>query len=71
MSKHKITVERCENPTCSNEAEVVPGEVTPGVAVGRGVYYDGFVGGPLPAIYACSVECLSPAVQAAIEKARQ
>lgn len=51
----------CDNPDCDNEMETSKEEPAPGYHIGKGFWVMGG-GGPIPATYACSDECVGKAV---------
>lgn len=68
MAKRKTVMEFCDNPECEYECEVDAQEPSaPGYHLGKGHWNLGG-GGPIPATYACSEECITPAVLANIER---
>lgn len=67
MAKQKATIEVCDNPECGNSEIVTKDEPATGYHLGRGFWVSGG-GGPIPATYACSEECILPAVRANVER---
>lgn len=67
--KHKAVVESCDNPDCSYEEIVTKEEPARGYHLGKGFWSLGG-GGPIPAVYAHSKECIVPAIEAKIEETR-
>ncbi|QNJ55990.1 hypothetical protein SEA_RASPUTIA_100 [Microbacterium phage Rasputia] len=75
MAKQKITVEICDNPRCKKgdgqrpySEEIFPEDPsTMGYHLGKGHWVLGG-GGPIPATYACSKECIVPAIEAQIDR---
>lgn len=61
--KKKATVETCDNPECGT-IEIVGDEVVFGYHLGKGYWASGLGGGPVRATFACSEECILPAVLA-------
>lgn len=69
MSKRTATMMQCDNPTCRTEYEHTKDDPAPGYHLGKGLLIAG--GGVfIPATYACSPECIVPAIQHNIEEAR-
>ena len=68
MGVRKATIATCDNPECDNEAETSRDDPAPGYYLGKGYWVLGG-GGPIPATYACSVECIAKAVQGQIDRA--
>lgn len=67
--RQKKTVEYCDNPDCDSPPVIVEkGYINTGYRFGAGSYDNGAGGGPLPAIYVCSLPCLVPAVNHAIKE---
>ena len=67
MGKKKITAMKCDNPEC--RALVAPEDEfsePQGIYLGRGHYTMEWGGGPLPALFACSTDCVGPAVEEAL-----
>ena len=65
----KRWVEYCDNPDCNSSPQVVgPGFESFGYRLGRGSYDNESGGGPIPAVYVCSLPCLVPAVEHAIKR---
>lgn len=64
MGRRSATLQECDNPTCQTETEYVRGEKLP-----HGYYFDKVTeshewgGGSLPKMYACSYECIVPALK--------
>jgi len=67
MGKRKVTMMVCDNPECDNEEEIFPGGPTLGYHLGRGAWHNVRGGGPIPPTYACSIDCISPAVAAMMD----
>lgn len=67
MAKRKVTMEGCDNPECPTEYEHDAQDPSPGYHLGKG-YWSLGGGGPIPATYACSEECIVPAVLAQIDR---
>lgn len=65
MAQRKAIVEVCDNPDCDFEYVVEKSAPSPGFHLGKG-YWVLAVGGPLPAIYAHSYDCIVPAIEYAI-----
>lgn len=69
MAKQKVVVEVCDNPRCDSEPQISTKEDPAlGFYLGKGFWADGAGGGPLPATYACSKECIVPAINANIDR---
>lgn len=67
--RRKAIMQSCDNPDCDNEYEYVKGEDLPlGYYIERGAWHDGGGGGPIPVTYACSIECLTAAIEARIHE---
>jgi hypothetical protein len=67
MSKRTRTIRMdvCENPECGNET---PAEQGWGYFIGRGHFMDAGIGGPISKTYACSLDCIAPAIAASIDR---
>ena len=61
MSTRKATLIECDSPSCDTEYEHTKSEPAPGYHLGRG-YWVFAGGGPIPATYACSADCIQAAV---------
>lgn len=59
----------CDNPECSVSREDDEIEVATGYYVQSGSVHHGGGGGPVAKVYACSEECLGPAVTAVLYEA--
>jgi hypothetical protein len=70
VTTRKVTMLECDNPGCSNEYEHSKDDPAPGYHLGKGYWIVGG-GGPIPATYACSPECITPAVLHNISEARR
>jgi hypothetical protein len=68
MGIKKVTIMECDNPSCHNWFFHTNDDPAPGYHLGKGFWVMGG-GGPIPATYACSPECIGVAVQANIERA--
>ena len=68
MGKRKALMEQCDNPNCQTSYEFDKEDPNPGYHLGKGVYVLGGGGGPIPATYACSTECIVPAIDANIDR---
>lgn len=73
MAKRKITVEVCDNPRCKKgegefpyQEETYPHESTMGYHLGKGTWVHGGGGDYVPPTYACSADCIVPAIEANI-----
>lgn len=70
--KHKVTVLECDNPDCAKL--VMPEELDTnwyqGIHLGKGFYHLEWGGGPLPALFACQISCVGPAIEHAITESR-
>lgn len=67
MAKRKALMMQCDNPNCPNEMETSRDDPALGYYLGAGAWHLGYGGGPIPATYACSTTCITPAVEARIE----
>jgi hypothetical protein len=70
MATRKATLMVCDNPRCpdKSEYEVTPQDPSaPGYHLGKG-HYDLAGGGPIPATYACSEDCIVPALRANMDR---
>lgn len=63
MATKKVQVMQCDNPECRAEAITSKEEPAFGFYIQRGFWATGSGGGPLRNIYACSVECITPAIE--------
>lgn len=71
MAKKKVTVEVCDNPNCPSEPQITePSERAEGFYLGKGFWIHEASGRPIPATFACSWDCLMPAIESNIEKER-
>lgn len=62
MAKSKVAIESCDNPNCSTRYEIDRTEpLVPGFHLGKGSWINGG-GDYIPPTYACSKECIVPAV---------
>jgi hypothetical protein len=68
MSRERVTVMSCDNPACNERYEHSKDEPAPGYHLGKG-YWVLAGGGPIPATYACSADCISAAVDHQIDEA--
>lgn len=74
MAKRKATIEICDNPDCESEiqTQLVDGvNAIIGFHLGKGSYAQDWGGGPLPAIFACSTDCIVAAIEHKIYEGRQ
>lgn len=62
MALEKVTMMSCDNPDCDYREEHTKEEPASGYHLGRGYWVLGG-GGPIPATYAHSLECVVPALQ--------
>jgi len=70
MGKRRAEVMECDNPACRTPPRVTSRyEPALGYYLGRGTYHHEGGGGPIPAVYACSPECIGPAVEYVIREA--
>jgi hypothetical protein len=69
MAIEKVTMMVCDNPSCGEYFRHSKEEPAPGYHLGKGYWVWGG-GGPIPSVYAHSSECIVPAIEAAIERAR-
>lgn len=67
MAKKRVTVQVCDNPTCAEQYIDDGSQDVPGFHLGKGYWVSGG-GGPIPATYACSRECVVPAIDANIDR---
>jgi hypothetical protein len=66
--KLKATIEVCDNPDCLNDFIIgADKEPAPGYHFGKGFWILGG-GGPIRAFYACTKECVIPALDRVIEE---
>ena len=75
MSKKKVTVEVCDNPRCKQgdgqfpyQEEFSKEEPAMGFHLGKGTWTHGGGGDYVPPTYACSKECIVPAIEANISR---
>lgn len=66
--KIRVTVMVCDNPDCDDSYRHTKEEPAYGFHLGKGFWSQGG-GGPIPATYACSEECIGPAVMHMIREA--
>lgn len=66
MANVRVTMKECDNPECRERFEHTTEEPAPGYHIGKG-YWVLSGGGPIPATYACSTECITPALEHMIE----
>lgn len=71
MGKQRITVMVCDNPACGKQFPHSTEEPAYGYHLGKGFWADDGGGGPLTSIYACSPECIVPAVMHSIKESRR
>jgi hypothetical protein len=57
----------CDNPRCDIEREGFSLEPAFGYYLTKGEYHEMTYGGKIPRTYACSIQCISPAIEAQIE----
>jgi len=62
MATRRATLLVCDNPACDNEYEHSKDDPAPGYHFERGYWETGGGGGYLPKTYACSQECITPAI---------
>lgn len=70
MGREKATVMVCDNPKCQKESITRPFDPALGFYLGKGMWHFGAGGGPIPATYACSKECILPAIEYQIDPDR-
>lgn len=63
MGREKATVMVCDNPECRKQFLHEKDEPALGYYFGKGMWHLGGGGGPILATYACSEECILPAIQ--------
>lgn len=68
MGKQRVTAMVCDNPDCEQMFIVDDEGIALGYYFGKGMWHGGAGGGPLPAIYVHKLDCLVPAVQAAMQR---
>lgn len=61
MAKRKAVMEVCDNPDCRNEFESSKEYPAAGLHF-KGGFWVSAGGGPIPSFYACSDECVVPAM---------
>lgn len=66
MGKRKAVIMDCDNPRCDTSGEYDKNEPLPGYHFSKGMWVNAG-GGPIPPLYACSKECIAPAVEAVID----
>ena len=71
MGKQRVTMMVCDNPACRNRHEHSKEEPALGYHLGKGFWADEGGGGPLTSVYACSTECITPAVMHVIRESRR
>lgn len=72
MAKAKVWVMVCDNPRCPNEPQITTEEdPAMGYYFGKGTWVLGGGGGPIPAIFADTSECIKPAMDHMIEEAQR
>ncbi len=69
MSKSRAMIEYCDNPTCDTHYIVFENEPSPGYRFKGGSWEVGG-GGPIPAFYACSEDCIVPAMKQVIYRSQ-
>lgn len=62
MTKERATIEYCDNPNCLDRQVVTSDEPAVGYHFGKGFWVLGG-GGPIPAFFAHSKECIIPALE--------
>lgn len=68
--KESVAVWTCDNPDCPVERiEFRDGDAAEGVYLTGGQYHGTYSGGGFGPVYACSMSCLTGAVQAVIDAA--
>jgi hypothetical protein len=68
MPTRKVTIVECDNPEC--DSEYIDGEEDGiGYHFLKGYQIDGGGGWPIPKVYACSKDCLAPAIEAVVMQA--
>lgn len=65
--KERVTIQTCDNPQCGEWFIDSREEPAPGYHLGSGFWCMGG-GGPIPATYACSVDCIAPGIRHNIER---
>lgn len=70
MAKKKATVMVCDNPDCGNTRLTSREDPALGYYLGKGVMHESWGGGPIGETYACSYQCVAPAIAHILEVAR-
>lgn len=68
MATMKIEIITCDNPDCDTEERYDKDDLPTGYHLSGGIFIMNG-GGPIPKVYACSEDCLVPAINAAIDEA--
>lgn len=68
MGARKTVMMDCDNPECASSLEHSKDEPANGFYLGKGSYIHDWGGGPLRAIYVCSIECIEPALKAVYQE---
>lgn len=64
--KYTQSMIECDNPSCNNAYPHTKDDPAPGYHLGKGEWCNAG-GGPIPAFYACDIECVKPALLDVIE----
>lgn len=68
MASIRTIMYLCDNPQCLSRQEHSKDEPALGYHISGGAWHLGGGGGPIPATYACSVPCITPAIEARIKE---
>ena len=69
MATERVTMMVCDAPGCDARYEHSKYEPAFGFHLGKGMWHNGGGGGPIPSVYACSIEHIGPAVDHVIQEA--
>lgn len=69
MSRQTRHVEVCDNADCNRTSFTAKDEPALGIYLKGGVQHQSWGGGPIPKTYACSMECIVPAIVANLYRA--
>lgn len=62
MARRQIEILECDNPACGKSFEM-GGDPVLGIHLSGGIIHEGTGGGSFDEVFACSNECLAPAVR--------
>lgn len=68
MGARKATMLACDNPSCDFEMETTKEDPAYGYHLTGAIHME-WGGGPIPKTFACSPECIEPAIEATVKEA--